>query len=459
MIRFDFSGVTKELINERGISKEDINALSPIIKEAHDILSSRRERGEILFYDLPYAKDTINQVKDLAGDLSGKFKNIVHLGIGGSSLGPKAIFSALKDPFHNYVSSPRMFFLENIDPEYIASLLDNISAEETLFNVVSKSGATPETASQFMVVFDLLKTRLGKNYKDHLVFITDPKDGVLRRLASAHGIRSLPIPKEVGGRFSVLTPVGLLPAAMCSIDIDKLLDGAAKMADIVTSPDVFKNPAYMYACIHFIAFVKGINISVIMPYSNALYDLADWYRQLWAESLGKKTSLDNKDVFTGQTPVKALGATDQHSQIQLYMEGPFDKIINIITVKHYRKDIKIPAIFNDINELAYLGSKDMSELINAEASSIRAALIKNERPTTQIEIDTINGETIGALFMFFEVSTAFMGYLLKIDPFNQPGVELGKQLTFSLMGRPGFEDKVKMLKDSLKTVEYMHIEI
>jgi len=455
MIRFDFSGVTKELINGRGISKEDINALAPIIEKAHNILSTRRESKEILFYDLPYARDIIDQVKGMAEDLSGKFKNIVHLGIGGSSLGPKAIFSALKGPFHNHVSIPKMFFLENIDPEYIASLLDYISPEQTLFNVVSKSGATPETASQFMVAFDLLKTRLGKSYNDHLVFITDPKDGVLRRLASAHGIRSLPIPKEVGGRFSVLTPVGLFPAAMCSVDIDRLLNGAAKMADIVTSPDVFKNPAYMYGCVHFIAFMKGINISVIMPYSNALYDIADWYRQLWAESLGKKTSLGGKTLFTGQTPIKALGATDQHSQVQLYMEGPFDKIINMITVRHYRKDIRIPAIFSDINELSYLGSKNISTLINAEATATRAALIKNGRATTHIEIDTIDEETLGALFMFFETSTAFMGYLLNIDPFNQPGVKLGKQLTSTLMGRPGFEDKIK----TLKTIDYMNIEI
>lgn len=455
MIRFDFSGVTKELINGRGIAKEDINALSPIIEKAHNILSTRREAKEILFYDLPYASDIIDQVTDMAEELSGKFKNIVHLGIGGSSLGPKAIFSALKGPFHNHVSIPKMFFLENIDPEYIVSLLDYISPEETLFNVVSKSGATPETASQFMVAFDLLKTRLGKSYKDHLVFITDPEDGVLRRLASAHGIRSLPIPKEVGGRFSVLTPVGLFPAAMCSVDIDRLLNGAAKMADIVTSPDVFKNPAYMYGCVHFIAFMKGINISVIMPYSNALYDIADWYRQLWAESLGKKTSLGGKTLFTGQTPVKALGATDQHSQVQLYMEGPFDKIINMITVRRYRKDIRIPSIFSDINELSYLGSKDISELINAEATATRAALIENGRATTHIEIDTIDEETLGALFVFFEASTAFMGYLLNIDPFNQPGVELGKQLTSSLMGGSGFEDKIK----TLKTIDYMNIEI
>lgn len=446
MIRFDFSGVTDQLVGERGIAISDIEAIAPALKAAHVTIMSERAKRAILFYDLPKDTEMISQVKKLAGSLKGKFRNIVHLGIGGSSLGPKAIFSALKDPFHNLSSSPRMFFMDNVDPELMGSILEHIVPHETLVTVVSKSGGTAETAAQFMVVYDLIKRTLGAEYKNHMVLITDPVKGILRKLAASEGIAALSIPPEVGGRFSVLTPVGLFPAGLLDIDIEALMAGAASMAELVTQPDVFKNPAYLYAAIHFLALARGVNISVLMPYSNALYDLADWYRQIWAESIGKKLSRKGKSVFAGQTPVKALGATDQHSQVQLYMEGPFDKIVNIIDVRAFRKDITIPRVFEDTSEMGYLAGKHMTALINAEARGTRGALIESQRMTTSITLDTINEQTLGALFMFLEAATACMGYLLDINPFDQPGVELGKEITFDLMGRAGYAGKAKAYK-------------
>ncbi len=459
MIRFDFSGTTKEIIGQAGITREDIESLRPLTEKAHALLMAARKKGDVIFYDLPERSGMVEDTDAMASGLMGHFKDIVHIGIGGSSLGPKAIFSALKNPLHNYTSSPRMFFLDNVDPEYMASLFGMLSLKDTLFVVVSKSGATAETASQFMTALGLMKERLSDAYKDHLVFITDPERGILRQLAYELGIRALSIPSEVGGRFSVLTPVGLFPAAMCGLNTKLLLEGAKKMRDIITQDDVFKNPAYLYCCIHFLALKRGANVSVLMPYSNALYDIADWYRQLWAESLGKRYSIDSREVFTGQTPVKALGATDQHSQVQLYREGPFDKIINIMTVDRYRADTIIPDVLDGIDEFSYLASRPVSDLIKAEARATIASLIDAGRMTTHISLDTIDEETVGALFMFFEAATAFMGYILKINPFDQPGVELGKKFTFALMGRHGFLDLSESIESKLKTIPGMNIEI
>jgi len=448
MIKFDFSGATRGHINEKGISPEDIDALYPALASAHNTLTEKRSSGDIMFYDLPSDKDMIADTARMASELKGRFRNIVHLGIGGSSLGPKTIFTALKGPFHNIFDQPRFFFLDNIDPEQIHDLFDHIEISETLFIVASKSGATAETASQFLIVMDMLKKVLGGAFRDHLLFITDPVNGILRKIAKEERIRSLPIPPKVGGRFSVLTPVGLFPASLMGIDIERLSSGALEMSRLVTTSDPLKNPAYLYGAIHFLAYARGVNISVLMPYSNALYDLADWYRQLWAESLGKMNSLKGKAVYTGQTPVKALGATDQHSQVQLYAQGPFDKIINVITVDNYRNNIRIPGIYPDIDEFSYLGDKDLSELINAEARGTLGALQENRHMTTRIVLERIDEETLGALFMFFEAATAFTGYLFDINPFDQPGVELGKKITFGLMGRGGFEGHAQKLRQA-----------
>ncbi|OPZ60850.1 MAG: Glucose-6-phosphate isomerase [Deltaproteobacteria bacterium ADurb.Bin510] len=438
MIRFDFSGVSRDLIGEHGLSASELEALIPASNDAHSRILNGRADETIGFYELPRRHAMIDAVKAVASSFKGRFKNIVSLGIGGSSLGPKTIFSALTDPLHNIYEEPKLFFLENIDPEQMASLLKRLKPAESLFIVISKSGTTAEPAAQFMVVLKLLKESLGERYREHLIFITDPAKGVLRPMAEAEGIASLAIPPEVGGRFSVLTPVGLLPAALLGLDIDGLLAGADQMAQHCLKRELNENPAYLYGAIHYLLLTRGVNISVLMPYSSALYDLADWYRQLWAESLGKRLNLDGKTVHCGQTPVKALGATDQHSQVQLYIDGPFDKIINIIKVKNYRADVPIPRIMDEDPALGYLCDKSIAQLLKAETDGTAAALIKSGRPTVQIELDTIDAATLGALFMFFEAATAYTGFLLKIDPFDQPGVELGKQITFGLMGRAGY---------------------
>jgi len=249
----------------------------------------------------------------------------------------------------------------------------------------------------------------------------------------------------VGGRFSVLSPVGLLSAATAGIKIEQLLEGARQMDAICSDPqrDILDNPAAVFAAINFLLYRKNKPICVMLPYSNALYGIADWFRQLWAESLGKKNNIKGEKIFVGPTPIKAVGATDQHSQIQLYIEGPFDKIIVFLSVGKFRHSAPIPKVgYNH-----YLEGHSLNELIKSEEEATRMALTKENRPNITISIPEINEKNIGALLYLLELATAYAGELFEINAFDQPGVELGKQLTYGLMGRSGFEDKKKEVEN------------
>jgi glucose-6-phosphate isomerase len=325
-IKLYYKNVTAEIIgDEHGVSSEQLSALeqktSPLIKK----LDEERADGQTPYRDLPYNERTPQQVRSLVAELKDGCENLVVLGIGGSALGNIALQTALNPYMYNLDRKqrvgPRLFIFDNIDPPQLASFLDWVAEalDKTVFNVISKSGRTAETASQFMIVRQLLLEKLGPaGYKDQVVATTDPEQGTLRKIANEDGLRTLEVPEGVGGRFSVLSPVGLFSAAMCGIDIDSLLAGARDMDARVSCEDFRKNPAAINAAIHYELYNRGKRISVMMPYSYALKDLADWYRQLWAESLGKASDLSDNEVHVGPTPAKALGTTDQHSQVQLY---------------------------------------------------------------------------------------------------------------------------------------------
>jgi glucose-6-phosphate isomerase len=287
-----------------------------------------------------------------------------------------------------------------------------------------------------------MEDAVGEGYRDHFVLITDPAKGVLRELAEAEGYRSCSIPDGVGGRFSVFTPVGLLPLAVVGVDVKSLLNGAREFSRYVCHDDLLNNPAYLNATLQFLAYQKGLKISVLMPYSDRLRDIADWFRQLWAESLGKKFSLDGSEVNVGPTPVNALGTTDQHSQVQLYMEGPFDKVVTFIVVDKFATDLKFPG-YPAAPKMAYLENHSMGELIKAEQQATAAALTRNQRANCAFHVDEVSAESVGALIYLFEVQTLFAGYLFGVDPLDQPGVEEGKQFTYALMGRAGYEEKAR----------------
>jgi glucose-6-phosphate isomerase len=316
--------------------------------------------------------------------------------------------------------------------------LGGLDLKRTMFYLITKSGKTSETMAQLMYVAGALK-EAGLPLSSHVIATTDAKNGDLRRIADAEKLKSFVIPADVGGRFSELTPVGLLPAAVCGIDIRALLQGAAYMDEVCMREQ--NNPALLFAQMHVMGMKKGVNISVMLPYSDQLKYIADWYAQLWAESLGKRYSRDGRDVYAGQTPVKALGVTDQHSQIQLYTEGPFDKIITFLKIGRFDNDLTIPAAFDYIEDLQFLAGKTFGQLLEAERSATEYALCKAGRMNLTITLPEVSAYTVGALLYFFEMATAFAGEMLDINAFDQPGVEEGKLATFALMGKAGFEKK------------------
>ncbi|MFO0973692.1 MAG: glucose-6-phosphate isomerase [Phycisphaerae bacterium] len=384
-------------------------------------------------------------------------KNLVVLGIGGSALGNTALQTALNSPLYNLLPAPRrpgprLFVLDNVDPVWIGELLDLLEPElrETTFNVISKSGETAETASQFLVFWSRLEERLGRaDAAQRLVVTTDPVGGALRRLAGKMRFATLPVPEGVGGRFSVLSAVGLFSAAMCGIDIDEVLAGAAAMLPATAAARLEENPAAMIAAIHFALYGRGKRLHVMMPYAQQLRDLADWYRQLWAESLGKRVDRGGAEVFAGATPIKALGATDQHSQVQLYREGPNDKVFTLLAAEKFDRDVSIPAAFGDEETLAYLASATMGQLLNTERVATEMALVQSARPCLTVRFARVSPYAVGSFIALYEAATVLMGGLLNIDPYDQPAVQLGKEYTYALMGRAGYEAQAAELRTRL----------
>jgi glucose-6-phosphate isomerase len=437
-ISIDFSNMIGDAAG--GIPESEWRDGAALFGDAHAGFERLRTGGGVGFADIANDDSLRAQALDFAARARGRFDDVVILGIGGSALGPIALRTALRRSAWNMISVearegyPRLQVLDNVDPETIAALLDRIDLARTLFIVTSKSGGTAETMSQYMIVeHRLTEARLAP--ADHFVFVTDPAHGALRPLANERGIPALDIPPSVGGRFSVLTPVGTLPAALIGIDVSDLLAGASEMADRCTTPELAGNPAGVYAMLQWLADTRrGKSISVLMPYSDALRDFADWFVQLWAESLGKQTA---EGESVGSTPLAALGATDQHSQVQLFMEGPKNKTVTFIAVKKRATDLTIPRTFGDVEELGYLGGHSLGELIDVEQRATAGALAKRGRPNLTIHLDRVDAWHVGGLMMLFEIATAYAGQLYRVDAFNQPGVELGKQFAYALLGRPG----------------------
>jgi glucose-6-phosphate isomerase len=443
-----------------GLGEGTLDAVAERAAAAVDRTRERWAAGEVGFFDLPDDRDVAREAMDFARDLSADIDTMVVLGIGGSSLGPQAVHSALARPYdalrkRSRGMPRRLLFPDNVDPDSFAGLLAVCDPERTVFNVVTKSGGTAETAAQFQVVYDWLSKALdAERIADHLVVTTDPERGALRRVADAHDIAAFEIPPNVGGRFSVLTPVGLVPAAVAGLDVMGLLDGAAAMRDRViegeAARDVRTNPALMLAAaLHAHQFDHGRPMVVIMSYSDPLYSCADWFRQLWAESLGKRLDVDGNEVNVGPTPIAARGATDQHSQLQLFVEGPDDKVYIVLGVGD--RAAKVPIVdtpISDQPEYSYLVGRSMGELLEAERRGTVASLINRERPTATITLPRVDAEALGALFMLFEAACAFAGPMYGVDPFDQPGVEEAKRLAYGALGRPGYEDAA----DSLRSV-------
>jgi glucose-6-phosphate isomerase len=442
----------ENLDREHGLHRAQLQKLSGRFPSVQDEVRRRREAGEYGFYKLVEQGLTVRAIRTFAEGLGQAHDHVLVLGIGGSALGAKALLNALRPPAWNELDDeareffPRLTVLENVDPTSVAAALQRIDPRRVLVNVISKSGGTAETMAQYLVVRAWLEDALGAAAYRHLVFTTDPSRGALRELAHRDHIATLDVPPDVGGRFSVLSPVGLLPAALVGIDIEGLLQGARLALERAEESDLLRNPAALYAALHYEADVShGARIHVLMPYTDRLRELAEWYRQLWAESLGKRADRQGKPVHAGPTPVGAVGATDQHSQVQLFMEGPYDKAITFVTVENFGVEVKIPAPSVSGGglalpaDLAYLPGHTLGELLHAEYEATSAALAQMGRMNCTLRLPDLSAATIGETIMFFQLATGYAGVWYGIDPFDQPGVELGKRLTYAAMGRPGYD--------------------
>jgi glucose-6-phosphate isomerase len=459
-ITFDFNDMFCDNI-PNGIKTQDIFHLKPLLDDAYRKVQKGRGTGMMGWTELPYRQHrVVEQILKDAQTIQKNYESFVVFGIGGSALGPAAIHMALNHLHYNALSAnrrktPRFYVEDNVDPERMGALLDVIDIQKTCFNFISKSGNTAETLAQFLVVKNLLQAALGDGWTKSLRITTDAHKGTLLKIARKEGILTYVVPEGVGGRFSVLSPVGLLPAAACGIDIPALLQGAAAMDKRCQHEDFMQNPALLGSALQYLSMEKGCNISVMMPYGDSLKLMADWYAQLWAESLGKAYNLKGERVHKGQTPVKALGVTDQHSQVQLYTQGPFDKVITFIGVKKYRMPQHIPVDYQDMPDIAFLGGHTMEELIQAEQLATQAALVKAGRLNQTITLPQVNAHTIGQLITYFYFLTAYTGELLGINTYDQPGVEEGKQATFALLGRSGYEEKRQQVQNLKKSPRWI----
>jgi len=448
LVTVDFTNMMTPALKSAGVAPDALEGeLDETFRRVHQDVESRRASGEMGFFSLPDARETAMAVQELADSFGQWFENIVVLGIGGSALGTITLRDALLGPHYNELDEeardhyPRLYVLDNVDPRGVSALLDRLDLRRTLFNVVSKSGSTAETMSQYLVVEDRLKGLLGEEAtRGHFLFTTDPASGILREIAEEEGIPALEVPPNVGGRFSVLSAVGLLPAAVVGIDIGELLAGAAEMVRRCETPTLKENPAGILATLlHNAHHVHGASVHVLMPYSDRLRSFAAWFQQLWAESLGKARDRSGEIVNRGPTPLQALGATDQHSLLQLLMEGPPDKVVLFMGVGGVEEPVAIPRIRQEFSALSYLGGHSLAELLETERLATMEALRQEDRPNLAIQVEALSPRAMGELFMLFQIATAYAGALYGVDPLDQPGVELSKRLTYGLLGREGFE--------------------
>jgi glucose-6-phosphate isomerase len=426
-----------------GVSDADWAGAPALAARARAAFEGRVASGALGFVKIPADTARLRQVQEAAASARGRFDDVVVLGIGGSSLGAIALRSSLRPWGWNLLSAdrrdgwPRLHVLDTPDPGPVTALLDLVDLRRTLFLVVSKSGGTAETMAQYLVVRDRLQHVHGESARDHLWFVTDPAAGPLRAIATRDGIRALDVPSDVGGRFSVLTPVGTVGAALMGVDVAQLLAGAGDMVARCRLDDHARNPALTWAMLQWLAHVRqGQGIHVLMPYADALRDLSPWFVQLWAESLGK-VGPDGRGI--GPTPIPAVGPTDQHAQVQLFMEGPVDKTVTFLAVGQPAAEVVIPPGHPDVAEAAYLAGHSLHALVDAERRATAAALAARGRPSATMHVETVDAWHVGGLFMWLQCATIYAAALYDVNPLDQPGVELGKRYTGALLGRAGMD--------------------
>jgi glucose-6-phosphate isomerase len=394
------------------------------LDKALDKLRAWKTDGTLPILRLPERRDDLEALRPHA-ERFAKFEHVVVMGMGGSSLGGKALVALKDQGFGPAKGRPKLWFMDNVDPATYAELLARLPLERTGFIPISKSGGTPETLVQLFAVLEGMEAKLGKAaFGTKVIAITEAADNPLRRLANRLGATVFEHDPKVGGRYSALSLVGLLPAMIAGVDCVALREGAASVLEPVLAANEAKGlaPAIGAALSVGLSRERGINMTVMMPYVDRLDTFAFWYRQIWAESLGKDGM--------GTTPIRAMGTVDQHSQVQLYLGGPSDKLFTLLIQDTAGKGTRLtPGVLGGDQALAYLTGHTMGDLLLAEADATAATFVKAGRPTRVIRIPTVDERVMGALMMHFTLETIFAAELWGIDAFDQPAVEDAKVLT------------------------------
>ena len=415
----------------------ELEAWSPRLDRAEQELSSRRRDPSAMlgWVGLPERREVLGEILAYR-EKNSWVKDLVVLGIGGSALGAKALYGALA-----LRPRVRLHFVDHTDPALVGELLARLAPEHTLITVISKSGGTAETMAAFLVFLDWLKGALGEGWRDHVAVVTDPERGLLRAFARAEGVAAFPVPPDVGGRFSVFSPVGLVPLAFAGVDLEALLRGARRANSAAR-----REAATSALALYLLERYRGKRVHVLMPYGARMKLVGDWFVQLHAESLGKARDRRGSRVHLGPTPLAALGPTDQHSLLQLLREGPFDKVVVFVRARDLGEDLALPPA-PGLSDLDYLFGKTLGSLQEAEARATALALAEAGRPSMTLWIERVDAESLGDLLQFFMWQTAYLGELYGINAFDQPGVELAKRYTYALMGRSGYRELAERLAE------------
>ncbi|PGY08300.1 glucose-6-phosphate isomerase [Bacillus sp. AFS031507] len=424
----------------------EVDNLSEFVKVAHNMLHEKKGPGSdfLGWVNLPhdYDKEEFARIKNAAERIRNNSDALIVIGIGGSYLGARAAIEALSHTFHNQIGNKTQIYFagQNISATYLSHLLDVIKDKDISVNVISKSGTTTEPAIAFRIFRDYLEKKYGKEEARKRIYATtDRAKGALKTLADEEGYETFVIPDDVGGRYSVLSAVGLLPIATAGLNINKMMEGAAGAADKYNNPDLETNESYQYAAVRNALYRKGKSIELLVNYEPSLHYVSEWWKQLFGESEGK----DQKGLY----PASVDFTTDLHSMGQYVQEGRRDLIETVISVKEPKLDITIEEEASNLDGLNYIAGKTM-DFVNKNAfQGTVLAHVDGGVPNLYVELGKLDEYTFGEMVYFFEKACGISGLLMGVNPFDQPGVEAYKKNMFALLGKPGFEEeRAELLK-------------
>lgn len=427
-LRYDYLNMMWPRVGKEGVSNEELHALVGKLEHARSALLSARKTGELGFFDVPAARPSHRKMRSLLNGLDKEVHTLVSIGIGGSALGAQALLKALKGIEKSRARTFKVVFAgDATDPQALHDVIESVDWNSACLNIISKSGGTLEPMSTFVLLRDRLYKAVGKKKgAKRIICTTDAEKGTLLDIAHREGYETLPVPDNVGGRFSVLTEVGMLAAMAAGVNVVDLWDGAKEENDRFWKKQPMQNVPMLYAGLQYLLYRKGKPLSVMMPYAERLSLIGSWYRQLWAESLGKKVDRKGRVVSVGPTPIAATGPADQHSQIQLYNEGPNDKIITFIEIDRFENDYRLGDPYPDIENVNYFAGSKFAEIVHYERQGTAEALTQNARPNGTLALPNLRAESLGCYLQAMMCATAVMGELFDINAFDQPGVEDGK---------------------------------